>query len=68
MLGVFTVETATRYAKLMQIQGKVPQTSRNKVFRRKETTTKAHSKIFRGLEVGKNVRLVFPKPKNKTKG
>ena len=41
---------------------------RNNVFRRKQITNKAPSKIFRGFEVGKKVRVVFPKPKNKTKG
>ena len=46
----------------------MPQKRRNKVFGMKQTTNKAHSKIFRGFEVGKNVRVVFAKPKNKTKG
>ena len=52
----------------MELQVKKPQTSGNKIFRTKQTTNKAASKIFRGLEVGKNVRVVFPKEKNKTKG
>ena len=51
----------------MQLHVKKPQTSRNKVFRRKQKTSKATSKIFRGFEVGKKVLVVFPKPKNKTK-
>ena len=34
----------------------------------KQTTNKASCKIFTGFEVGKNVCVVFPKPKNKTKG
>ena len=52
----------------MKLQVKMPQQSRNKVFRRKQTTNKAPSKIFRNFEVGKNVHVAFPKPKNKTKG
>ena len=52
----------------MQLQPKMPQTRRNKVLRRKKTTNKAPSKIFRSLEVGKKVNVVLPKPKNKTKG
>ena len=51
----------------MQLQVKMPRKSRNNVFRRKQTTRKAPSKIFRGFEVAKKVRVVFPKPKNKTK-
>ena len=68
VLGVFIVETATRYAQLMQLQVKMPKTSRNNVFRRQQTTKKAPSKIFRDFEVGEKVRVVFPKTKNKTKG
>ena len=52
----------------MQLQVKMTQKSRNNVFRKKQTTNKAPSKIFRGFEVGKKVRVVFPKPKNNTKG
>ena len=52
----------------MQLQVKMPQTSRNKVFGRKQTTNKEPSKIFRGFEVGKKVHVVFPKPNKKTKG
>ena len=52
----------------MQLPVKNPQKSRNNVFRRKQTTNKALSKIFRGFKVEKKVRDVFPKPKNKTKG
>ena len=68
MVSVFRVETARRYAKLMQLQVKMPQKSRNKAFRRKQITNKAPSNIFRGFEVGKKVHVVFPKRKNKTKG
>ena len=68
MLGVFIVECAIRYAQLMQLQVRMPQKSRYKVFRRKHTTNKTGSKIFRSFEVGKKVRVVFSKPKNKTKG
>ena len=50
----------------MQLQVKKPQ--KNNVFTRKQTTNKAPSKMFRGFEVGKKVRVVFPKPKNNTKG
>ena len=52
----------------MQLQVEIPQKSRNNAFRRKLTTNKAPSKMFSGFEVGKKVRVVFPKPKNKTKG
>ena len=52
----------------MQLQVKNPQNSRNNVFRRKQTTNNAPTKIFRGFDVGKKVREVFPNPKNKTKG
>ena len=52
----------------MQLQVKKPQSRRNNVFRKKQTTNKAPSKIFRGFEDGKKVHVVFPKPKNKTKG
>ena len=50
----------------MQLQVKMLQKSRNNVFRRKQTTKKVPSKIFRGFEIVKKVRMVFPKPKNKT--
>ena len=52
----------------MQLQVKKAQKSRNNVFRPKQTTNKMSCKIFRGFEVGKKVCVVFPKPKNKTKG
>ena len=52
----------------MQLPVKKPQTSRSNVFRRKQKTKKAPSQIFSGLKVGKKVRVVFLKPKNKTKG
>ena len=48
---------------LIQLQVKMPQKSRNKLFQRKKTINKEPSKIFRGFKVGKNVRVVFPKPK-----
>ena len=52
----------------MQLQVKMPEKRRNNVFRRKETRKKAPSQIFRGFEVRKKVRMVFTKPKKKTKG
>ena len=52
----------------MQLQVKMPQKSRNNVFSAKLTKNKAPSKIFSAFQVGKKVRVVFPKPKNKTKG
>ena len=52
----------------MELQVKMPQKSRNKGFGRKQTRNKAPSKIFRGFKVRKNVRVVFAKAKNKTKG
>ena len=52
----------------MQLQVKNAQKSRNNVFTKKQTTNKAPWKIFRDFEVGKKVHVVFPKPKNKTKG
>ena len=52
----------------MQLKVKMPRKSRNKVFGIKQTTNKTPSKIFTGFEVGKKVRWVFPKPKNKPKG
>ena len=51
----------------MQLQVKMPQNSRNKVFGRKQTTNKAPSKIFRGFKVGKNVRVVFQSQRTKPK-
>ena len=68
MLRVFRVETALRYAQLMQLRVKMPEKSRNKVFRTKQITNKAPSNTFRNFEVGKKVCVVFPKPKNNTKG
>ena len=52
----------------MPLQVKMAQKSRNNVFIGKETTNKAPSKIFRVFEIGKKVRVIFPKPKNKAKG
>ena len=52
----------------MQLQVEMPQKNRTNVFIRKQTTKKAPSKMFRGFEVGKKLRVVFPKPKNKAKG
>ena len=51
----------------MQLQVEMPQKNRNKVLTKKQTTNKAPSKMFRGFEVGKKVRVVFQKPKNKAK-
>ena len=68
VLGVFTVQTARRSAQRNELQVKMRQKRRNNVFRRKLTTNKAPSKIFRGFEVGKKGSVVFPKLKNKTKG
>ena len=51
----------------MQLQVEMPQKSRNNVFRTKLTANKVPSNMFSGFEVGKKVRVVFPKPKNKTK-
>ena len=47
----------------MQLQVKIPEKSGNNVFRRKKTTNNPPSKIFRGFEVGKKVRVVFSKAK-----
>ena len=66
MLGIIKVKTATRKAQLIQV--KMPQKSRNIVFRKKQTRNNKPSKTFRGFEVGKMVRVVFPKAKSKTKG
>ena len=51
----------------MQLQVKKPQKRRNNVFKKKQTTNKAPSKIFRGFEVAKKVHVVLPKPKKKIK-
>ena len=67
-LGVFRVETATRYFRLMQLRVKMPQNSRNNIYTSRKTTNKVPSNIFRSLEVGTNVQLVFSRPKNNTKG
>ena len=42
----------------MQLQVKLRKTAQNNVFRSKQTTTKVPPKIFRGLEVKENVRLM----------
>ena len=51
----------------MQLRVKMPRKSGNNVFIRKQTTNKAPATIVRGFAVGKKVRFVFSKPKNKTK-
>ena len=40
----------------MQLQLKMPENCRNNVFTSKQTTNKAPSTIFRGLQVGTKVR------------
>ena len=67
-LGVFAVQTATTYLRLMQLRVKIPQNSRNNIFTSRRTTNKVPSNIFRALKVGTKVRLVFSRPKNNTKG
>ena len=52
----------------MQLQPKMLQRTRIKVFRITQITNKAPSKILGNFEIGKKAYLVFPKPKNKTKG
>ena len=47
----------------MQLQVKMLQKSRNNVFRLKQTTNKAPSKIFRGFEVAKKGACGFSKDK-----
>ena len=47
----------------MQLQVKMPRKSRNNVFRRKQTTKKAPSKIFRGFKVPKKRACGFSKAK-----
>ena len=46
----------------------MPEIKRKNTFIFKQTTNQEPSNIFRGFEVGKKVRVVFPKPYNKTKG
>ena len=65
--GVFTVWNATRHLRLLQLRVKTPQNSRNNIFIRRKTTNKVPSNMFRALEVGTKVRLVFTRPKNKNK-
>ena len=43
----------------MQLQVKIPENRRNKLFRGKQTTNKVRSNIFRGLEDMKMVRAMF---------
>ena len=43
----------------MQLQVKIPENRRNKLFRGKQTTNKVASNIFRGLEDIKMERLMF---------
>ena len=58
-LGVFTVETASRYLRLIQLTVKMPQNSRYKRFTNRKTTNKVPSNIFRALKVGTKERLLF---------
>ena len=58
-LGVFPVETATRYFPLMQLRVTMPENSRYNIFTRRKTTNKVPSNIFRALKVGTKVQLVF---------
>ena len=51
----------------MQLQVKMPQNSRNKLFKSKQTTNKVLSEIFRGLEVRRKLRLMFRTTKNNMK-
>ena len=51
----------------MQLQFMMPQKSRNNVFRKKYTTNKAPSRIFRSFAVPKKVRVVFPNQRIKPK-
>ena len=53
---------------LIQIQVKMPQNSRNNVFRGKQTTNKVPSNIFRGFELRTKVQLMFWGPNNSMKG
>ena len=50
-------------ATIMQLQPKMPQKSRNNVFRRKQTTNKMPPKIFRVFEVAKKGVRGFSKAK-----
>ena len=45
----------------------MPGNSRNKIFTSINTINKVPFNIFRALKVGTKVRLVFSRPKNKTK-
>ena len=47
----------------MQLVVKIAQKSRNNIFRMKQTTNNAPSKIFRAFAVRKKVRGFFSKPK-----
>ena len=42
----------------MQLQVKMPQNSRNNVFRSKQTTSSVPPNIFKGFEVRAKVRLM----------
>ena len=43
----------------MQLQVKMPEKSRNNLFRSKQTTNKGPSKILRGFKVGGKVRMML---------
>ena len=43
----------------MQLEVKMQEKRRNNVFKREQTTKKQPSGIFRGLELGTKVRLLF---------
>ena len=51
----------------MQLRVKMPQNSINNIFTSRRTTNKAPSKIFRGFEVGKKVRVFFQSQRTKSK-
>ena len=52
----------------MQLQVKMLENSRNKVFTSKQTTNKVPSNIFRGLEEMKMVRGMFGSQNHSIKG
>ena len=66
-LGVFTVWTATRYLRLMQLRVTNAQNRRNSIFTTRKIN-KVPSNIFKALKVETKVRLLFSRPNNNTKG
>ena len=54
--------------RLMILEVKSPEKSRNNVFTSKQTTKRTRSNIFRGLEVETNARFMFSKEEQNTKG